>query len=86
MQLFSEHVRATTQADATVADTAVVTVVEGNLIDLDSAETEAPTNNRHSFSGSNNNPSRRMSMNLTFTTDHKLRISNADIVTGGSTA
>jgi len=83
-QLYSEHVRITTQADATVVETVEVAAVERNLIDVDSGGAgdifgEA-NNNRLSLPGSNSS-SRRQSLNLIFTTDHKLRLSNADSIT-----
>lgn len=61
--------------------------VEGNLIDFDSGNdvlTELP-NNRLSLPGSNSS-SRRQSMNLIFTQDHKLRLSNNDTLSAVAAA
>ena len=63
----------------------IVSAVEGNLLDLDSGDTisELPAN-RLSLTGSAN-ANRRQSMNLIFTTDHKLRLSNNDTIASAFT-
>lgn len=70
-------------------ETKMAPVVVGNLIDLDGGVvlSELPGSRLSLPGGSNSNSnSRRQSMNLMFTTDHKLRLSNNDAVSVPSAA